>query len=74
MAEKLICNKENGCFSELFGRDCWVANSMLDLIDSYLEDMWNPRFSKEEVINRTIDYIKELKEKNKNYFEDYIDA
>ena len=33
---KTVCNKENGSFSNLWGRKCWVADSMLKLVQSQI--------------------------------------
>ncbi len=42
---KTVCNQEKGAMSELFGRDCWVADAMLKLVISSVDDReaWNKR-------------------------------
>lgn len=34
---KTVCNKEDGCMSDLWDRKCWVADSFASLISSHIE-------------------------------------
>jgi len=35
--EKTTCNRENGSQSDLWGRNCWIADSVANLIQSRIE-------------------------------------
>lgn len=75
MADKItVCNKEDGCMSELFGRDCWVAHSMLSLIGSAIENHYEKDLGPEvDAVLKNLDaYRKRLQADNKNYFDDTI--
>lgn len=67
MAEKqIVCNQEAGCMSALFGRNCWVADSMLKLIISSVDEIESP------VARQVEEYAQELRAKNKEYWDDMI--
>lgn len=34
----VVCNQEAGSFSELWGRDCWVTDSVLKLIQCSIDE------------------------------------
>jgi hypothetical protein len=72
--EITVCNKENGSFSQLWGRDCWVADSVLKLIMCHAEDLDQKVTTKEAewAIKKIVDYCKELREQNRLYFYDSI--
>lgn len=77
MSEKekiIVCNEENGSMSQLWGRNCWVADSAISLIESHAETLFIKSFGAEayEVIESILDYCKELREKNRNHFDDVI--
>jgi hypothetical protein len=68
MADKITtCNKENGCYSSLWGRDCWVADSMLKLIYSHADTLYEQSESSDvdKAIKSIMDYCDELRKKNK---------
>jgi hypothetical protein len=72
IAEKekiLVCNEENGCMSQLFGRNCWVANSFIGLIESHAETLYEKNLgdSADEVCKSILEYCKQLKQDNKDY-------
>lgn len=62
--ELAVCNEEAGSFSRLWGRNCWVADTVLKLIQCSVE---------EEIQSRTLDdplykvhlYCYQLREKNR---------
>jgi len=59
----LSCNKEAGSFSRLWGRDCWVADSVLKLIQCSIDeemDLGNPN----DPLFKVHQYCQELREKN----------
>lgn len=71
MAEPItVCNKENGSFSQLWGRDCWVADSVLKLVgihaDMLYEQSNDPAV--DEALKKVMAYCEELREKNRIYF------
>lgn len=70
----IVCNEENGCMSQLFGRGCWVTESILGLIESHVETLHEKDLGDkaDEVCQSILDYCKDLKEKNRNYFDDFI--
>jgi len=75
MSEKTICNKENGSFSELFGRDCWVADSMLKLVEVAFEpgEYRNTSPDAQAVCEAVVKYCKELRQENKEpHFDDVV--
>jgi hypothetical protein len=62
--QMLVCNREAGSFSRLWGRECWVANSVLGLIQSSIDeemDQHNPT----DPLYKVWLYCEELKEKNR---------
>jgi hypothetical protein len=71
-----VCNKENGSFSELWGRDCWVADSVLKLVICEADRLFEQ--SNDPEVDRTLKgimaYCDELREKNRVYFADTIEA
>lgn len=70
-----VCNKENGSFSELWGRDCWVADSMLKLIEAAFDsgEYRNQSEGAQEVCRAVEKYCKELRQKNKEpHFSDIV--
>lgn len=72
---KVVCNQENGSFSELFGRDCWVADSMLKLIQSAFEpgEHWDTSDDQHELLLALDSYCNQLRQKNKEpHFDDVI--
>ena len=70
-----ICNRENGSFSQLFGRDCWVADAMVSLIQSAFEpgEMFDTTDETHALLVKIENYCKELRQKNREpYFDDTI--
>lgn len=69
-----VCNKEAGSFSELWGRDCWVADSVLSLIQCSIDeemDSSNPA----DPLYKVWRYCEALKQKNRiGVFADTIGA
>lgn len=72
-----VCNKENGSFSQLWGRDCWVADSVLKLVEIEADRLYEQNTEGEAVdvaLTRVMDYCKELREKNRIYFASEIEV
>lgn len=69
-----VCNRENGCFSQLFGRDCWVADSMLKLIESHADTLYEQSQSADvdKAVKSIIEYCKELRAKNKEHWQEEL--
>jgi hypothetical protein len=69
-----VCNKEDGSFSQLWGRDCWVADSVLKLIhvhaDLLYEQSNDPAVG--EALRKIMAYCNELRDNNRVYFADTI--
>lgn len=61
---KTTCNKENGSFSDLWGRQCWVADSMLKIVQSRLEDVYEQGVIPEETYQALRRCIEELRVDN----------
>ena len=40
---KTVCNRENGSRSSLWGRNCWIADSLLSLLQSHIETLTENR-------------------------------
>ena len=38
MEEKTTCNRENGSTSDLWGRQCWVADSFASLVANFADN------------------------------------
>lgn len=75
MSDKQTCNQENGCMSELWGRDCWIADSMLKLVEAAFDAGEYPRQddSASDVCEKVVAYCKELRKKNREpHFDDVI--
>jgi len=65
MNEKTVCNQENGSTSSLWNRRCWIADSMLSLVDSHLEYLYEIHENMpEEVYTKLHRYIEELRVDN----------
>lgn len=74
--QKTVCNRENRSRSDLWGRQCWIADSVLSLVQSRAEYLFQQNASK--FSNADIDpnsplwalledinyYIEELRVKN----------
>ena len=58
------CNKEAGSFSELWGRDCWVADSVLSLIQCSIEEEMDSS-NLQDPLFKVYKYCGELREKNR---------
>lgn len=70
--EKIVCNKENGCMSETFGRDCWVADSMLKLVEARFDPGEFPE-PDATAYEKVVAYCRELRQMNKEpHFDDVI--
>lgn len=72
--DKIVCNKETGSFSQLWGRDCWVADSMLKLVFVEADRLHEQSQSEDvdKVLTRIMEYCKELREKNKEHWYDEV--
>lgn len=71
-----VCNKENGSFSQLWGRDCWVAESVLKLVEIEADRLYEQNTEGEAVdatLKRIMAYCKHLREQNRVYFADEIE-
>lgn len=71
-----VCNKENGSFSQLWGRDCWVADSVLKLVEVEADRLFEQNTEGEAVdtaLKRIMAYCQELREKNRIYFASEVD-
>lgn len=58
------CNREAGSFSELWGRDCWIADSVLKLVQCSIDeemDANNPN----DPLFKVHQYCEQLREKNR---------
>jgi len=60
----VVCNKEAGSFSHLWGRDCWVADSVLKLIQCSIDEEMD-RNDPTDPLFKVWTYCKELREKNR---------
>jgi hypothetical protein len=70
-----VCNKENGSFSQLWGRDCWVADSVLKLVEAAFDpgEYRNQSKGAREVCQAVENYCKELRQLNREpYFADVV--
>lgn len=59
-----VCNEEAGSFSQLWGRNCWVADSVLQLIQCSIDeemDASNP----DDSLYKVHQYCDRLREKNR---------
>jgi hypothetical protein len=75
MAETVIvCNKENGSFSQLWGRDCWVADSVLSLVYTHADLLYEQSTDEnvDAALKKIMSYCEELREKNKEYWYEEI--
>lgn len=69
-----VCNKEAGSFSELWGRDCWVADSVLSLIQCSIDEEMDKHNPKDPLF-KVWKYCEQLREKNRvGEFADVIGA
>lgn len=70
--QQVVCNQEAGSYSRLWGRDCWVVDSVLKLIQCSIdEDM--DRHDPKNPLFKVWKYCEELREKNRlGIFEDTI--
>jgi hypothetical protein len=62
--EQDVCNREAGSFSRLWGRDCWVADSVLKLIQSSIDEDMN-QHDPNDPLFKVYRYCAELREKNR---------
>lgn len=60
----IVCNQEAGSFSRLWGRDCWIANSVLQLIQCSIEEEMD-RNDPEDPLLKVYQYCERLREKNR---------
>lgn len=59
-----VCNKEAGSFSDLWGRNCWVTDSVLKLIQCSIDeemDASNPS----DPLFKVHQYCEQLRQKNR---------
>lgn len=66
----IACNKERGSFSQLWGRDCWVADSLVSLVLVHAETLFERSEdpATDEALKSIMEYCKELREKNRQEF------
>lgn len=62
--EQYICNREAGSFSCLWGRNCWVADSVLKLIQSSIDEEMNAQDPNDPLF-KVHQYCDKLREKNR---------
>lgn len=69
-----VCNREAGSFSRLWGRDCWVADTVLKLIQCSIDEEMN-RHDPSDQLWKVWQYCEKLREQNRiGQFDDAIDA
>lgn len=59
-----VCNEEAGSFSRLWGRDCWIADSVLKLIQCSIHEEMD-RNNANDPLFKVWRYCEELREKNR---------
>lgn len=62
--ELTVCNREAGSFSRLWGRDCWITDSVLSLVQCSIEEGMN-RSDPNDPLWSVYRYCDELREKNR---------
>lgn len=60
----IVCNKEAGSFSRLWGRECWVADSVLKLIQCSIDEQMI-KDDPNDPLFKVWKYCEELREKNR---------
>lgn len=60
----ITCNREAGSFSELWGRDCWVADSVLTLIQCSIDEQMD-KCNPNDPLFKVWRYCEELRMKNR---------
>lgn len=60
----IVCNREAGSYSRLWGRGCWVADSVLSLIQSSIDEEMDSQ-NLDDPLFKVWTYCKELREKNR---------
>lgn len=58
------CNREAGSFSRLWGRECWVADSFLKLIQCSIDEEMDANDPNDPLF-KVYQYCEELREKNR---------
>lgn len=61
---ELTCNREAGSFSHLWGRECWVADSVLDLVQCSIDEEMDSHDPSDPLF-KVWTYCRELREKNR---------
>ena len=61
---EITCNKEAGSYSHLWGRNCWVGDSMLKLIQCSIDEEMN-RHDPNDPLWKVYQYCEQLREKNR---------
>lgn len=59
-----VCNREAGSFSRLWGRDCWIADSVLKLIQCSIDEEMDASDPNDPLF-KVHKYCDELREKNR---------
>ena len=59
-----ICNREAGSFSRLWGRECWVADSVLKLVQCSIDEEMDASDPNDPLF-KVYQYCQELREKNR---------
>lgn len=62
--KELVCNREAGSFSHLWDRDCWVADSVLSLIQCSIDEKMD-RHDPNDPLFKVWKYCKDLRELNR---------
>lgn len=58
----LVCNREAGSYSSLWGRECWVADSVLELIQCSIDEEMD-RHDPNNSLFKVWQYCEQLREK-----------
>jgi hypothetical protein len=62
--EQAVCNKEAGCYSHLWGRDCWAVDSVLSLIECSIDEQMD-RHNPQDPLFKVWKYCQDMREKNR---------
>lgn len=60
----IVCNREAGSYSSLWARDCWVADSVLKLVQCSIDEKMD-KHDPTDPLFKVWQYCQELREKNR---------
>lgn len=60
----LTCNREAGSFSRLWGRECWIADSVLTLVQCSIDEQMDAN-NPNDPLFKVYQYCEELRQKNR---------